>query len=152
MRFGGWLRAGSIPSVSQMQIHQTHPVIPSGEGILLELCCACAVQDWRRWVFWKILPKTSWDEQLVEHQPGDLVRNLLSLWSTMISHHLTMCVQPHLRISTPRRFGKTISVCLFVAALIFACPNVEISIYSTCKRFPRFPVLLQVLVRYTDTD
>ena len=38
------------------------------------------------------------------------------------------------RISTPRRFGKTISVCLFVAALIFACPNVEISIYSTCKR------------------
>jgi len=39
------------------------------------------------------------------------------------------------RISTPRRFGKTISVCLFVAALIFACPNVEISIYSTCKQY-----------------
>ena len=37
------------------------------------------------------------------------------------------------RISTPRRFGKTISVCLFVAALICACPNIEISIYSTCK-------------------
>jgi len=37
------------------------------------------------------------------------------------------------RISTPRRFGKTISVCLFVAALVFACPMVEISIYSTCK-------------------
>jgi len=63
-----------------------------------------------------------------------------------------MCFQPHLRISTPRRFGKTISVCLFVAALMFACPNVEVSIYSTCKRFPRFPVLLHVYVRYTDTD
>ena len=37
-------------------------------------------------------------------------------------------------ISTPRRFGKTISVCLFVAALLFACPSIEISIYSTCKR------------------
>jgi len=37
-------------------------------------------------------------------------------------------------ISTPRRFGKTISVCLFVAALLYSAPNVEISIYSTCKR------------------
>jgi len=37
------------------------------------------------------------------------------------------------RISTPRRFGKTISVCLFVAALVFVCPRVEISIYSTCE-------------------
>jgi hypothetical protein len=37
-------------------------------------------------------------------------------------------------ISTPRRFGKTISISLFCAALVFACPAVEISIYSTCKR------------------
>jgi hypothetical protein len=37
-------------------------------------------------------------------------------------------------ISTPRRFGKTISVSLFCAAMIFAAPRVEISIYSTCKR------------------
>lgn len=37
-------------------------------------------------------------------------------------------------ISTPRRFGKTISVSMFAAALIFSCPNVECSIYSTCKR------------------
>jgi hypothetical protein len=37
-------------------------------------------------------------------------------------------------ISTPRRFGKTISVSMFAAALIFSCPTVEISIYSTCKR------------------
>ena len=33
-----------------------------------------------------------------------------------------------------RRFGKTMSVCLFVAALLYTAPNVEISIYSTCKR------------------
>lgn len=43
-------------------------------------------------------------------------------------------INQEILISTPRRFGKTISVCLFVAALIFACPSIEISIYSTCKR------------------
>ena len=37
-------------------------------------------------------------------------------------------------ISTPRRFGKTISVSMFAAAMIFSCANVELSIYSTCKR------------------
>lgn len=37
-------------------------------------------------------------------------------------------------ISTPRRFGKTISVSMFAAAMLFAAPTVEISIYSTCKR------------------
>lgn len=37
-------------------------------------------------------------------------------------------------ISTPRRFGKTISVSLFAAAILFAAPRVELSIYSTCKR------------------
>jgi len=37
-------------------------------------------------------------------------------------------------ISTPRRFGKTISVSMFCAAMLLACPLVEISIYSTCKR------------------
>ena len=37
-------------------------------------------------------------------------------------------------VSTPRRFGKTISVSMFAAALIASCPAVEISIYSTCKR------------------
>ena len=41
-------------------------------------------------------------------------------------------IHQEILISTPRRFGKTISVCLFVAALIFACPRIEISIYSTC--------------------
>jgi hypothetical protein len=37
-------------------------------------------------------------------------------------------------ISTPRRFGKTISVSMFAAALVFSARSVEISIYSTCKR------------------
>ena len=37
-------------------------------------------------------------------------------------------------ISTPRRFGKTISVSMFAAAMMFAAPRVELSIYSTCKR------------------
>ena len=37
-------------------------------------------------------------------------------------------------ISTPRRFGKTISVSMFAAALVYSARAVEISIYSTCKR------------------
>jgi hypothetical protein len=37
-------------------------------------------------------------------------------------------------ISTPRRFGKTISVSMFAAALIYSAKSVELSIYSTCKR------------------
>ena len=37
-------------------------------------------------------------------------------------------------ISTPRRFGKTISVSMFAAAMLYAAPKVELSIYSTCKR------------------
>lgn len=37
-------------------------------------------------------------------------------------------------ISTPRRFGKTISVSMFCAAMMLSCPGVEVSIYSTCKR------------------
>lgn len=37
-------------------------------------------------------------------------------------------------ISTPRRFGKTISVSMFAAALVYSAAAVEVSIYSTCKR------------------
>lgn len=36
-------------------------------------------------------------------------------------------------VSTPRRFGKTISVSMFSAAMLYSCPNLEMSIYSTCK-------------------
>jgi hypothetical protein len=44
-------------------------------------------------------------------------------------------------VSTPRRFGKTISVSMFAAAMLYSCPNLEMSIYSTCK------VLLWLLLR-----
>lgn len=37
-------------------------------------------------------------------------------------------------VSTPRRFGKTISVSMFAAAMLYAAPKLELSIYSTCKR------------------
>ena len=36
-------------------------------------------------------------------------------------------------VSTPRRFGKTISVSMFAAAMLYSCRNLEMSIYSTCK-------------------
>jgi glucuronate isomerase len=41
-------------------------------------------------------------------------------------------------VSTPRRFGKTISVSMFAAAMLYSCPNLEMSIYSTCKASPIF--------------
>ena len=44
-------------------------------------------------------------------------------------------------VSTPRRFGKTISISMFSAALIYSCPDVKLSIYSTCKRISQ--MLLQ---------
>ena len=31
------------------------------------------------------------------------------------------------------RFGKTISVSMFAAAMLYSCPGLEMSIYSTCK-------------------
>ena len=40
-------------------------------------------------------------------------------------------------VSTPRRFGKTISVSMFAAAMLYSCPNLEMSIYSTCKVLDR---------------
>jgi hypothetical protein len=49
-------------------------------------------------------------------------------------------------VSTPRRFGKTVSISMFAAALIFATPTVECSIYSTCKRIST--KLLRKVVEY----
>jgi hypothetical protein len=51
-------------------------------------------------------------------------------------------------ISTPRRFGKTISVSMFAAAMLFSCPNMELSIYSTCKRISQ--KLLRNIVRFLE--
>lgn len=49
-------------------------------------------------------------------------------------------------ISTPRRFGKTISVSMFAAAMLFSAPSVELSIYSTCKRISQ--KLLRNVVKF----
>ena len=49
-------------------------------------------------------------------------------------------------ISTPRRFGKTISVSMFAAAMLYAAPSVELSIYSTCKRISQ--KLLRNVVKF----
>ena len=51
-------------------------------------------------------------------------------------------------VSTPRRFGKTISVSMFAAALIFAAPAMELSIYSTCKRISQ--KLLRNIIKFID--
>ncbi len=69
-------------------------------------------------IFWKLEPAGTFARQHLEI----LQRNN---W-THISQEVL--------VSTPRRFGKTISVSMFAAAMLFAAPNVEISIYSTCKR------------------
>ena len=51
-------------------------------------------------------------------------------------------------ISTPRRFGKTISVSLFAAAILYSAPRVELSIYSTCKRISQ--KLLRNIKKFLD--
>ena len=55
-------------------------------------------------------------------------------YARLLENNSWASINQEILISTPRRFGKTISVCLFVAALLYACPSIEISIYSTCKR------------------
>lgn len=57
-------------------------------------------------------------------------------------------LQQEVLISTPRRFGKTISISLFCAALMFACPSCECSIYSTCKRISQ--KLLRNVIKFLD--
>ena len=51
-------------------------------------------------------------------------------------------------VSTPRRFGKTISVSMFAAAILFAAPGIEMSIYSTCKRISQ--KMLRNIVKFLD--
>lgn len=52
-------------------------------------------------------------------------------------------------ICTPRRFGKTMSVALFVAAYLYTQPNAEISIFSTARRASRkiLALVWQMVVR-----
>jgi hypothetical protein len=69
-------------------------------------------------IFWKLEP------------PGTFARQHLEILQRNNWSHISQEVL----VSTPRRFGKTISVSMFAAAMLYAAPNVEISIYSTCKR------------------
>jgi hypothetical protein len=69
-------------------------------------------------IFWKTCP------------PGQFARDHQNILVSNNWEHLAQ----EILISTPRRFGKTISVSMFAAALIVSCPAVEISVYSTCKR------------------
>lgn len=69
-------------------------------------------------IFWKMEP------------PGQFARDHRQVLLRNSWDHLAQEVL----ISTPRRFGKTISVSMFAAAMLFAAPRVELSIYSTCKR------------------
>ena len=68
--------------------------------------------------FWKPAP------------PGQFARD----HHKILTHNGWEHLAQEILISTPRRFGKTISVSMFAAALIVSCPRVEVSIYSTCKR------------------
>jgi hypothetical protein len=68
--------------------------------------------------FWKLEP------------PGQFARDHQRVLRMNSWDHIAQ----EILISTPRRFGKTISVSMFCAAMLLACPGVEISIYSTCKR------------------
>lgn len=68
--------------------------------------------------FWKLEP------------PGQFARDHQKVLRVNGWDHIAQ----EILISTPRRFGKTISVSMFCAAMLLACPGVEISIYSTCKR------------------
>jgi hypothetical protein len=68
--------------------------------------------------FWKLEP------------PGQFARDHQKVLRVNGWDHIAQ----EILISTPRRFGKTISVSMFCAAMLLSCPGVEISIYSTCKR------------------
>lgn len=68
--------------------------------------------------FWKLEP------------PGQFARDHQRVLRANSWDHIAQ----EILISTPRRFGKTISVSMFCAAMLLSCPGVEISIYSTCKR------------------
>jgi hypothetical protein len=76
--------------------------------------------------FWKLEP------------PGQFARDHQKVLRVNSWDHIAQ----EILISTPRRFGKTISVSMFCAAMLLACPGVEISIYSTCKR------ISQKILRY----
>ena len=69
-------------------------------------------------IFWKTDP------------PGAFARNHQAILENNGWDHLVQ----EILVSTPRRFGKTMAVSMFAAAMMYSCPQLELSIYSTCKR------------------
>lgn len=43
-------------------------------------------------------------------------------------------LRPEVLIQTPRRFGKTLSIAMFVAAMLLCCPDIKVCVFSTGKR------------------
>ena len=94
------------------------------------------------------IDRRGWDRSFHQRQFHDHFLRACArvFWKTEPQGEFTRCHQKildqngwsHLSqeilVSTPRRFGKTISVSMFAAAMIFSAPAVEVSIYSTCKR------------------
>lgn len=76
--------------------------------------------------FLKACTRTFWKTE----PPGSFARDHGKVLEVNSWEHLAAEVL----ISTPRRFGKTISVSMFAAGILFSAPSVELSIYSTCKR------------------
>lgn len=83
-------------------------------------------------VFWKTEPH------------GEFARCHQAVLETNGWDHLAQ----EILVSTPRRFGKTISVSMFAAAMVFSAPGVEVSIYSTCKRISQ--KLLRNIAKFLD--
>lgn len=69
-------------------------------------------------IFWKTEP------------PGTFARNHQKILESNGWDNLSQ----EILVSTPRRFGKTFAVSMFAAAMLYATPSLELSIYSTCKR------------------
>ena len=83
-------------------------------------------------VFWKT------------EKPGQFARDHQKILQLNGWDHLCQ----EILVSTPRRFGKTIGVSMFAAAMLYAAPNTEISIYSTCKRISQ--KLLRNVIKFLE--
>lgn len=57
-------------------------------------------------------------------------------------------------VLTPRRIGKTVSVAMFVAAILLAVPGIEIAVFSTCQRASTaiMKLVLKMLTRVPGSD
>jgi len=64
------------------------------------------------------------------------------------AHHTSTAVAHVIGPAPPCRFGKTISVSMFAAAMLYSAPNLELSIYSTCKRISQ--KLLRNVYKFLD--